>query len=314
MLDGWVRIRIDPLLDRAAKPIAAAGVSANGVTLAACAVGLLAAAAIAAQWYLAGLALILLSRIGDGLDGAVARISGKTDLGGYLDIVLDFLFYGAVPIGFVLADPPANAVAGAVLLFSFYVNGASFLAYAAMAEKRKLATDHARDQSRCSSRPGLPRPPKPSWCSAAFCLVPTWFPEIAYAFAALTFYTALSRIVLAVKDVPLIAVHRAAFSAISMSSIRSSASSRPIEMRSVPGPMPSSARASSVRFLCVVVAGCVIRLLASPRLLEMRTISSAFSKSKAAFLPALRSKQIRVDPPVICLAMMSACGWSGLPG
>ena len=140
MLDGWVRTRIDPLLDRAAKPIAAAGVPANGVTVAACAVGLLAAAAIAAQWYLAGLALILLSRLGDGLDGAVARISGQTDLGGYLDIVLDFLFYGAVPIGFVLADPPANAVAGAVLVFSFYVNGASFLAYAVMAEKRKLAT------------------------------------------------------------------------------------------------------------------------------------------------------------------------------
>ena len=140
MLDGWVRRRIDPLLDRAAKPIAAAGVPANGVTVAACAVGLLAAAAIAAQWYLAGLALILLSRLGDGLDGAVARISGQTDLGGYLDIVLDFLFYGAVPIGFVLADPPANAVAGAVLVFSFYVNGASFLAYAVMAEKRKLAT------------------------------------------------------------------------------------------------------------------------------------------------------------------------------
>ena len=100
----------------------------------------LAAAAIAGQWYLAGLVLILASRIGDGLDGAVAKISGKTDLGGYLDIVLDFLVYGAVPIGFVLADPAANAVAGAVLLFSFYVNGASFLAYAAIAEKRKLTT------------------------------------------------------------------------------------------------------------------------------------------------------------------------------
>jgi len=198
MLDGWVRIRIDPLLDRAAKPIAAAGVPANGVTVAACAVGLLAAAAIAAQWYLAGLALILLSRLGDGLDGAVARMSGQTDLGGYLDIVLDFLFYGAVPIGFVLADPPANAVAGAVLVFSFYVNGASFLAYAVMAEKRKLATSMRGPKSLFFTT-GLAEATETIVVFAALCLVPTWFPEIAYAFAALTFYTALSRTVLAAR-------------------------------------------------------------------------------------------------------------------
>jgi phosphatidylglycerophosphate synthase len=198
MLDGWARIRIDPLLDRAAKPIAAAGVTANGVTLAACAVGLLAAAAIAAQWYLAGLALILLSRFGDGLDGAVARISGQTDLGGYLDIVLDFLFYGAVPIGFVLADPPANAMAGAVLVFSFYVNGASFLAYAVMAEKRKLATS-TRGPKSLFFTTGLAEATETIVVFAALCLVPTWFPEIAYAFAALTFYTALSRTVLAAR-------------------------------------------------------------------------------------------------------------------
>ena len=198
MLDGWVRIRIDPLLDRAAKPIAAVGVPANGVTVAACAAGVLAAAAIAAHWYLAGLALILLSRLGDGLDGAVARISGQTDLGGYLDIVLDFLFYGAVPIGFVLADPPANAVAGAVLVFSFYVNGASFLAYAVMAEKRKLATSMRGPKSLFFTT-GLAEATETIVVFAALCLVPTWFPEIAYAFAALTFYTALSRIVLAAR-------------------------------------------------------------------------------------------------------------------
>ena len=79
----------------------------------------------------------------------------------------------------------------------------------------------------------------------------------------------------------------ATFSAWSISSIRSSASSSPTESRSVPGPMPSSARASSVRFLCVVVAGWVIRLLASPRLLEMRMISSAFCEGEGRLLAAL---------------------------
>ena len=128
----------------------------------------------------------------------MAKISGQTDLGGYLDIVLDFLFYGAVPIGFVLADPPANAVAGAVLVFSFYVNGASFLAYAAMAEKRKLATSMRGPKSLFFTT-GLAEATETIAVFAAFCLVPTWFPEIAYAFAALTFYTALSRTVLAAR-------------------------------------------------------------------------------------------------------------------
>ena len=112
--------------------------------------------------------------------------------------MLDFLFYGAVPIGFVLADPPANAVAGAVLVFSFYVNGASFLAYAVMAEKRKLATSMRGPKSLFFTT-GLAEATETIVVFAALCLVPTWFPEIAYAFAALTFYTALSRIVLAAR-------------------------------------------------------------------------------------------------------------------
>ncbi|MCO5058285.1 MAG: CDP-alcohol phosphatidyltransferase family protein, partial [Rhizobiaceae bacterium] len=84
MLDGWARRRLDPLLDRLAARLAAAGATPNAITVGACAVGLLAAAAIAAQWYLVGLALLLVSRLGDGLDGAVASITGKTDLGGFL--------------------------------------------------------------------------------------------------------------------------------------------------------------------------------------------------------------------------------------
>ncbi len=45
-----------------------------------------------------------------------------------------------MPLGFVLLEPGSNAVAGAVLLLSFYVNGASFLGFAILAEKRGLET------------------------------------------------------------------------------------------------------------------------------------------------------------------------------
>jgi phosphatidylglycerophosphate synthase len=198
MLDGWARRRIDPMLDAMGGALAHAGVSANTVTLAAFAVGMIAAAAVACGWFLSGLALLLASRLGDGLDGAVARVNGKTDLGGYLDIVLDFAFYGAIPLGFVLADPAANAVAGAVLLLSFYVNGSSFLAYAIMAEKRKLE-GAARGAKSLFFTTGLAEATETLVAFAAFCLFPGWFAAIAYAFAALTFYTALSRIVLAAR-------------------------------------------------------------------------------------------------------------------
>jgi phosphatidylglycerophosphate synthase len=198
MLDGWARRHLDPVLDGTGRRLAAAGVTPNGVTLAAFAAGIAAAVAIALGWFLIGLLLVLLSRLGDGLDGAVARVKGGTDLGGYLDIVLDFAFYGAIPIGFVLADPAANAVAGAVLVFSFYVNGASFLAYAIMAEKRGLKTD-LRGQKSLFFTTGLAEATETLAIFVAFCLLPHWFAPLAYGFAALTFYTALSRIVLAAR-------------------------------------------------------------------------------------------------------------------
>jgi phosphatidylglycerophosphate synthase len=196
MLDGWARKRINPAIEYLARLVARAGVSANTVTIAAFAVGALAGAAIAMQFFLVGLVLIGLSRLGDGLDGAVARIRGKTDFGGYLDIVLDFFFYGAIPLGFALANPAANALAAAVLIFSFYFNGASFLAFAILAERRGLST-LARGEKSIFFTTGLAEATETIAMFAAACLFPVWFPVLAYAFAALCFYTALSRIVLA---------------------------------------------------------------------------------------------------------------------
>jgi hypothetical protein len=89
----------------------------------------------------------LASRLADGLDGAVARATQKTDRGGYLDIVCDYAFYAAVPLGFAIADPAANAVAACAMLFSFYVNGGSFLGYAILAEKHGLSTDRRGSKS-----------------------------------------------------------------------------------------------------------------------------------------------------------------------
>lgn len=176
--------------------LARAGVTPNAVTFAAFAIGVTAAVAIAAGWFWLGLALILLSRIGDGLDGAVAKVSGKSDLGGYLDIVLDFAFYGLIPLAFVVHDPLTNGLAGAVLLAAFYANGASFLAYALMADRRGMTTDQRGGKSLFFTT-GLAEATETIAVFVAFCLWPNWFVPIAYGFAAVTAYTTLSRLVLA---------------------------------------------------------------------------------------------------------------------
>jgi phosphatidylglycerophosphate synthase len=196
MLDGMIRPLIEKPLAMTAQGLGHLGVSANAVTLAGLVIGLACAAAIAAGQDGAALLLLVLNRIADGLDGALARIRGATDRGGYLDIVLDFAFYGAVPLAFVLRDPALNGVAGAVLLFAFYVNGASFLAFAALAARRGLETSSQGPKSIYFSA-GLVEGTETILCFVLMVLLPAWFAPLALLFAGLTLLTALGRIILA---------------------------------------------------------------------------------------------------------------------
>ena len=199
MFDGILRRQIDPVLDAVSQKLASAGVSANSVTLTGCALGLAAGASIAFHSFWAAAFLIAISRLCDGLDGAIAKIRGKTDLGGYLDIVLDFVFYGAIPLGFAFADPAQNALPAAALLFSFYINGASFLAYAIMAEKRGLQTK-ARGEKSLFFTTGLAEATETIAVFLLACLAPLWFPALAWGFAAVCVYTAAARIIQAWRE------------------------------------------------------------------------------------------------------------------
>ncbi len=196
MLDAAARKAIDPILCVPGRVLAHRGVSANTVTLAGLTLGLIAAAMIALgapDWALLPL---LLSRVADGLDGAVARARGKTDFGGYLDITADFLFYGAIPMAFVWLDPVANAMAGAFLLTSFYFNGATFLGFAILAEKRQMRTE-ARGVKSLYFTGGLMEGTETIIFLAALCLWPGWFVPLAWGVGVLCFITAVSRVLLA---------------------------------------------------------------------------------------------------------------------
>lgn len=196
MLDARLRRLVDPALDRLCRPLAQAGWSANLVTTLGFAIGLGAMAAIARQAYGVGLCLLLLNRLLDGLDGALARRLGVSDLGGFLDIVGDFVIYAGVPLAFALAAPRANALPAAFLIFSFVGTGTSFLAYAIMAAKRGMTTE-LRGKKSLYYLGGLTEGTETIVAFVLACLWPAWFPLIAWLFGGLCWLTTATRVAVA---------------------------------------------------------------------------------------------------------------------
>ncbi len=140
MFDTYLRNQKDRIGAPLAKRMSS--VHPQAITLIALVVGLAAAFVAAWGWYPWALALWLLNRTLDGLDGLLARLHNyQSDIGGYLDILVDFVVYAALPIGLVLSTPtPDRYLALVIMLGTFYVNTASWMYLAAILEKR-----HARE-------------------------------------------------------------------------------------------------------------------------------------------------------------------------
>ncbi|PSW03739.1 CDP-alcohol phosphatidyltransferase family protein [Photobacterium lipolyticum] len=193
MIDRYtIKMIRRPLQSAAALPDKI-GITANQVTITGFLLGLLVLPALAFQQYDWALAFILINRLFDGLDGAIARKQGITDCGGFLDITLDFLFYSMVPFGFVLADPGANAVAGAFLIFAFIGTGSSFLSFAIMASKLNIENLVYKQKSLYYIG-GLTEGTETIACFILFCLLPQHFSTIAWIFGSLCWVTTATRI------------------------------------------------------------------------------------------------------------------------
>ncbi len=193
MLDRAALRLLAPPIGLLARALVRAGAGADAITIAGFAIGLAGALAIALQAYGTGLALILLSRLCDGLDGAVARLTAPTERGAFLDITLDFLFYASVPLAFAVADPAAHALPAAVLLASFIGTGSSFLAFAVMAGKRGLKSTTYPSKG-LYYLGGLTEATETLLCFALMCLFPAHFALWAYGFAALCGLTLVTRL------------------------------------------------------------------------------------------------------------------------
>lgn len=192
MFDAALRKVIDPPLNRVGAGLARTGITADQITIAGFVIGMLAVPLIATGQYGWALAAIGLNRVCDGLDGAVARQTRLTDRGGFLDIVLDFIFYAGVVFGFVLAAP-ANQVPGAFLLFAYMGAASSFLAYAIMAAKRGETTA-LRGRKSLYYLGGLAEGGETVALMVAGCLFPDLFPGFAWIYGAVCWITAATRI------------------------------------------------------------------------------------------------------------------------
>ena len=191
MVDRWANTVVHPTMDDIANFVPRQ-ISANSITFIGFVIGLLAVPLLWLKLYPAALVLILVNRFFDGLDGAVARRNGVTNLGGYLDITCDFIFYSAVIVGFALASPENNSLTATFLIFSFIGTGTTFLAFSVFAEKHGISTA-AHGQKAFYYLGGLTEGTETIIFYIIICLFPEYFPILAVVFGSLCWITVVGR-------------------------------------------------------------------------------------------------------------------------
>lgn len=182
-------------MDFAASKLVKIGMPANVVSILGFFIGLLAINFISMQMYVWGLVLILVNRLFDGLDGAIARKTKITDYGVFLDAVLDYVFYAGVIFAFALANPSQNAVAAAFLLFAFMSSAAALLAYGVVAHKSNQNYELLNNSPFYLG--GVAQGFETLLALVLMCILPWWFMQIAIIFGVLGFVKALTIVVAA---------------------------------------------------------------------------------------------------------------------
>ncbi len=210
MFDAALRRAYAPATARVASLVHGRSIRAVTITATGLVLGLGAAgAAGTGRWWLA-LGLWLVSRAVDGLDGAVARLEGPSARGAFADLLADFTVYAAFVAGIAVEIPQAR-LAAVVLLSTYYVSGAAFLAWSSLADGRSdgRSADHGRsgleidDDRTVRFVGGLAEGFETVAAYAIVCVWPVHAETILWVFAALVGITALQRVVFALRDLEL---------------------------------------------------------------------------------------------------------------
>ena len=172
------------------------------LTLIAFGMGVLAVVAVLLHAPLVALGLWLANRFLDGLDGSAARFQHRqSDLGGYVDILLDMVIYAALPLALVVSAPsPAGYLSLAFLLAVYYLNSGSWLYLAALLEKRRQGAGARGEQTSITMPSGLIEGAETVVCYCLFLLWPGQIVLLFSVFAALVLVTVSQRLVWAVRS------------------------------------------------------------------------------------------------------------------
>ena len=146
MLDEKLNIFFRPILKKFASILLNYHFLPNQITLFSFTLGLICFILLSLGMIYTALLFFLLNRFFDGVDGALARLKEPTDLGGFYDIISDFLIYSLLPFGFILFDNN-NFLSMSLLLSSFIGTCSTFLTTAWLFEKRKIKIEQLSKKS-----------------------------------------------------------------------------------------------------------------------------------------------------------------------
>lgn len=196
MFDRYLRHIKDACLAPFARALGPAA-SPIAITAIGCVAGVASAGAAAVGATNTALVLWVINRVLDGLDGIHARMHGRaTAFGAYLDIVLDFIVYAAIPIA-LAANSGTREIAFAALLLvgSFYVNAASWMYLAAILEQRCEGAASRGEVTAVTMPAGVIGGTETVAFYTAFFIWPAYQRALFYAMAALVCLNVFVRIV-----------------------------------------------------------------------------------------------------------------------
>jgi len=195
------------LKDRYFAPIAVwigPAISPNAVSILAFMFGMASAAAAYRQSLGIAVALWGINRVLDGLDGSMARTHGsQSDFGGYLDILLDFVVYAAIPVALALGSPSSGLRTATVwLLAAFFVNTASWMYLSAVLERRAVGAAARGELTTITMPPGIIAGTETVLFYSAFLLFPKWQVTLFRLMAVLVLGNVVQRLVWARRMLP----------------------------------------------------------------------------------------------------------------
>jgi len=193
MIDSQLNKLLKPTLNKIAIQFIKLGFKANHISFLGFFFGLFCFYFTVNSLFINAMIFLFLNRFCDGLDGAIARQKGETDIGAFYDIILDFLFYSLFPIAFIFVNLN-NSYSICFLLLSFVATQTTFLASAWFIEKNKISISNGQNKSFFYSE-GITEGFETIICFTLMLLFHEFVNYIAYIFGMLCWITFFTRVI-----------------------------------------------------------------------------------------------------------------------